>query len=191
MLTVIAVASVSPCKTACQSHRWAAVVLANSLGAQGASWMSTTGENTETPVDRIDAIRAFYEFASLSGARRHPRAASRALPRPAAATRAIFAALASGKAAPRSIHPCRRMRNVSGREARAHGARSARDRDRRQRNKLAPHARSSTQTRRTKFAAPPACDRAHWGAWRDVRPDRLHGRASPLERSGHWSSLAA
>ena len=38
------------------------------------------------------------------------------------------------------------------------------------------------QTRHTKFAAPPACDRADRGAWRDVRPDRLHGGASPSQR---------
>src|ERR1700735_5364666 len=62
MLTVIAEVDFdSHCPIACQSRLARRFCIANSLGAQGAQRMPTAVENAETPADRAQAIRAFYE----------------------------------------------------------------------------------------------------------------------------------
>ena len=62
MLTVIAEVDFdSHCPIACQSRLARRVCLANSVGAQGAQRMPTAGEDAETPADRAQAIRTFYE----------------------------------------------------------------------------------------------------------------------------------
>ena len=153
--------------------------------------MPPAREGSSLSAERVEAIRAFYEFASLSSADRQPREASRPLSGPAPAPGAISAPVATSETAGKQNDPCRGVRNVAGRPARAHGAGRARDRNRHQRSEPAPYPRSSTQTRDRKSPAPPASHRADRRARRDVRPDRLHRRASPLERPGRGASIAA
>ena len=153
--------------------------------------MPAASEDFELPADRIAAIRAFYES--------HPYPApvaslEKRLDRyrdPRRRRAQNLHAVAIGEAARGEIDPRRWMRNVAGRAACAHGASRARDRDRRQRNELAPFPRSPGEARHKKFAPSPAGDRACRRTRRDIRPDRLHRRPSPPERPRCRTSLAA
>ena len=152
--------------------------------------MPTTGENAETAADRIDAIRAFYEShpypapittleQRLDRYRDPQRRRAQSLllwplekPRP---DRSILVAGCGTSQAARHalMEPdARSPRSTSAKRACATPA-------------------IFNQARHTKFAAPPACDRADRGAWRDLRSDRLHRRASSSERSGRGPSLTA
>ena len=179
MLTVIARIGVdSLCPVACQSRLARRLCLANSVPRQEHSRCLHRLKRRKSLPIATQAIRAFYEshpypapVASLErrlDRYRDPqrrRAQSLLLwplepPRP---DRSILVAGCGTSQAARHalMEPDARVTAIDVSET---SLRCTRD--------------LQAQTRHTKFAASPACDRAHRGAWRDVRPDRLHRRAS-------------